>query len=350
MIGMIVLSVPTFWAFERFGYKKAVGFGSLLMGVAALFRGVLGDNYTALLVTTILFSVAQPFILNSVGLVAGKWFPAKERATANGIGLLASYVGMIVGLVLTPILFEGGSSIKEILLIYGIFALVVGVLFVILTREKPPTPPCADEDSERVGFKDGIKSIFKKPAFLFLLIGFFFIFGVFNTFFTLIEPILKNFSSGGVDETQIGIIGMAILVVGILGSVIIPIFSDKSKGQRRKPFIVVATLGGTVGIAMFMAMHDFNGMLIAGVVYGLCAVGIAPVVMAFAAESSYPVSEGTSEGLLMFSGNVAGVIFIGLASLFGGNYYSIMILLTIFMVVSLVAFFLAKEKKSTPTL
>ena len=107
-------------------------------------------------------AVAQPFLLNSPRLVAGKWFPENERATANSVGLLCSYVGMCLGLLVTPVLLDAGMSIKGMLVVYGILGAVTAVLFVAFVREKPPTPPCAEEDAVRDDFKSGIKGAMKK--------------------------------------------------------------------------------------------------------------------------------------------------------------------------------------------
>ena len=147
MAGMIVLSIPVMAAFEKYGFKKAVGFGVVLTGICAIVRGVFGDSYTAVLVATVGFAVAQPFLLNSPGLVAGKWFPENERATANSVGLLCSYVGMCLGLLLTPVMLDAGMTIKGMLTAYGVLGVVTAVLFVAFVKEKPPTPPCAEEDA-----------------------------------------------------------------------------------------------------------------------------------------------------------------------------------------------------------
>ena len=60
----------------------------VLTGACSLLRGIFGDSYAAVVATTVGFAVAQPFILNAPGLVAGKWFPENERATANSVGML----------------------------------------------------------------------------------------------------------------------------------------------------------------------------------------------------------------------------------------------------------------------
>ncbi|MCQ4638386.1 MFS transporter [Anaerovorax odorimutans] len=345
MAGMIIVSIPSLAAFERFGFKKAVGFGVVLTGICALLRGIFGESYTLVLAVTIGFAISQPFLLNSPGLVAGKWFPERERATANSVGLLCSYFGMCVGLLLTPILLEAGMTIRQMLLTYGVVGIIAAALFVIFVKEKPPTPPCPEDEAGRSDFKEGIRFALKKKNFILALLMFFCVFGVFNTFFTMIEPILRNLTNEGVDATQVGIIGVIILGVGIIGSLIISVISDKDKQHRRLPYMIIVNIFGCIGFALFLAMNGFGGLAVAAALYGFFIVGGAPLTLTFAAESCYPTSEGTSEGLLMFAGNVAGVIFLGGAALFGGNHRMLMITMIAVTIFYIVLMFFAKEVK-----
>lgn len=345
MAGMIVLSIPVMAAFEKFGFKKAVGFGVVLTGVAALVRGIWGGSYTVVVVATVGFAIAQPFILNSPGLVAGKWFPENERATANSVGLLCSYVGMCIGLLLTPVLLEGGMGIQTMLLLYGGLGAATAILFLLLVKEAPPTPPCPEEAAVRDSFGDGMRGAMKKRDFVLALAVFFCMFGVFNTFFTMIEPILRQLSGEAVDATQVGVIGVVILVTGVAGSLILSMVSDRDKRQRRLPYAIGANIAGIAGLVLFIFSRSFGLMLAAAVLYGFFIVGGAPLLLTFAAEAAYPTSEGTSEGLLMWAGNVAGVVFLGGASLFGGNHRLLMIVMTAISAAYLIPMLLAKETK-----
>ena len=345
MAGMIIVSIPSLAAFERFGFKKAVGFGVVLTGICALLRGIFGESYTLVLAVTIGFAIAQPFLLNSPGLVAGKWFPERERATANSVGLLCSYFGMCVGLLLTPLLLEAGMTIRQMLLTYGAIGVVAAVLFVIFVKEKPPTPPCPEDEALRSDFKEGIRFALKRKNFILALLMFFCVFGVFNTFFTMIEPILRSLTNESVDSTQVGIIGVIILGIGIIGSLIISVISDKDKLHKRLPYMIIVNILGCIGFALFLAMKGFGGLAVAAALYGFFIVGGAPLTLTFAAESCYPTSEGTSEGLLMFAGNVAGVIFLGGAALFGGNHRMLMIAMIAITIFYIVLMFFAKEVK-----
>ncbi len=44
-------------------------------------------------------------MMNSISTVAAKWFPIKERATASGLALVANFLGIAIGQVLSPVLF-----------------------------------------------------------------------------------------------------------------------------------------------------------------------------------------------------------------------------------------------------
>ena len=72
---------------------------------------------------------ANPSILNATTKVAASWFPLEERAAAAGLGSLAIYVGAsALGLALTPIL-AAGLEIRQVLLVYGIAAVIAAVAF-----------------------------------------------------------------------------------------------------------------------------------------------------------------------------------------------------------------------------
>ena len=347
MVGMIVLSFPVMAAFEKFGFKKAVGFGVVVTAICGIVRAAVGASYIGAVIATIGFAVAQPFILNSPGIVAGKWFPENERATANSIGLLCSYVGMAIGLLLTPVLMDAGMDLGKILWAYGIAAVVVAVLFVIFIKDAPPTPPCAEEAAVRVSFKEGMKGCMTKKNFVLGMVGFLIVYGIFNTFFTKIGGLMQTLSEGAVSETQSGVLGVVILIAGIIGSLVQGMVSDKDKKQRRLMYAVIANVIGLIGMALFLVFKTYGAMMVASIVYGFFTIGSAPLMLTFAAETSYPTSEGTSEGMMMWSGNISGALFVLGAELFGTNMKALMITMVALTIVALIPLLIAKERKAS---
>ena len=97
-------SLPTSWAIATFGVRKGMGFGVILMGIFGLVRGFFGHNYTIVLIATVMLSIAQPFIINSITTMSARWFAVHERATATGIAMLAQFIGIMAGMAVSPIL------------------------------------------------------------------------------------------------------------------------------------------------------------------------------------------------------------------------------------------------------
>ena len=128
MIVYIVVSIPASWAIDTYGLRAAVGIGAALTGAFGLLRGLVASSYTWVLIAQIGIAVGQPFIQNAVTTVAARWFPMQERATAAGLASLAMYLGIVVGLALTPILTLR-SGIAGMLVAYGIVSAISAAVF-----------------------------------------------------------------------------------------------------------------------------------------------------------------------------------------------------------------------------
>src|SRR5512140_1492876 len=135
MAAFIPLSIPVSWVIDTYGFRLAVSIGAVLMGIFGLLRGFAGASYSLVLWSTIGIAVAQPFLLNAWTKVPANWFAIEERATAVGLVTLANLIGTAIGMVLTPVLTDGGMSIPDVQLLYGGIAAFSAVLFVILARE-----------------------------------------------------------------------------------------------------------------------------------------------------------------------------------------------------------------------
>ena len=179
MIAFVPLSIPVSWVIDTYGFRLAVGIGAVLMGVFGLLRGFAGANYSLVLWSTVGIAAAQPFLLNAWTTIPAKWFPSESRATIVGLITLANLVGAALGMVLTPILIET-MTISNVQLIYGGVAAFSSLLFLLLAREKPPTPPCPPEQETRALMLDGLKHALTIKPFWFYLVASFFGLGIFN--------------------------------------------------------------------------------------------------------------------------------------------------------------------------
>jgi MFS family permease len=299
MIAFIPLSIPVSWMIDTWGFHKAVSVGAVLMGIFGILRGLAGARYGLVLASTIGIAVAQPFLLNAWTTVPAKWFDLEFRATAVGLVTLASLVGTAVGMVLTPALVQQ-MSIARVQLLYGILAAASSVLFILLAREKPPTPPCPAGQETRALMLDGLKSALKNRMFWMFLAVSFIALGIFNGLSTWVEPIIRP---RGFSPEQAGTVGALMLVGGVIGAVVIPAFSDKQR-QRQK-YLMIGVLGVIPGLIGVTFARSAWLLMPSAFELGFFLTSLSPVGMEYAAEITYPTPEGTSNGLIQLFGQAA---------------------------------------------
>ncbi|MCX6373914.1 MAG: MFS transporter [Actinobacteria bacterium] len=313
MIAFIPLSLPAAWVIDTRGFRVAVGFGVIMMAVFGIARGLVGTNYTLVLLSTVGIAIAQPFLLDAWTKVPANWFAPDQRATAVGLVTLASMLGVALGMVLTPILADM-MSIATLQLVYGLLAATTAVAFLALARERPATPPCPPGMDERALVLDGLKHALKVRPFLVMLGVAFIVMGAFNGVTTWVEQIINP---RGFSPTEAGVMGALMLVAGIVGAVVLSALSDR-RGRRIRFLVIalVATVPGMLGIAFVSSiwlLYAFAAVL------GFFLVAVLPIGMQYAAEITNPTPEGTSNGLIQLCGQVSVVYVYMMAALRTGD-------------------------------
>ena len=304
MIAYIPLSIPISWAIDTFGFRKAVGFGSLFMGVFALVRGLAGDNYTLVLLSTIGLAIAQPFLMNSWTTLPARWFEKEFRATAVGLVTLSGLLGIAVSMILTPILLESFKNLGTVQLIYGIAAAFSSLLFILLARDNPPTPPSSDTEVVRALVLDGLKNALKNKMFWLLVFMQFLGMALFNGLTTWIEPVVRGRNFG---STEAGYFGALMLVGGVVGALVLPALSDKQ--HKRKRFLYISFILAIPFLIGITFANSFIILLVSSFGLGFFLTSASPIIMQFATEITSPTPEGTSNGLLQLFGQVS-VVFV----------------------------------------
>ncbi len=304
MIVYLVVSIPASWIIDTYGARVGISIGAIFTAVFGLMRGYFGEDYGMVMIATIGISVGQPFVMNATTTVAAKWFGITQRATASGLAVLASFIGIIIGMALTPPLFLA-YGMETMLIVYGWAAVACAVVYIVLAREAPATPPCPAGHEERALVLDGFKSVWKNKQFNLIMVVMFIGFGMFNGITTWIEPIIRN---RGFDITQAGNLGAVILIAGIFGAIVWPILSDKLRIRGR--ILMWAILLGVPGLIGLIYVTSYGLLLLAGAVLGFFSMSVGPIVYQFAAEVTRPAPEGTSNGLIVMSGQLSGIIFI----------------------------------------
>ncbi len=343
MVIFLIMSFPASYVIDTYGIKAGISIGAILLGVFSIMKAIFAQSFTGVVVAQIGLAAAQPFILNGVTAVTARWFPLSERGMAAGLLALAQYVGIIIAMLVTPALVgskpelaDYGTGFEKMLWIYGIISFVAAVLFLLFIQERPKNIPV--ETEERIPFFKGIRHIVKNRDMRIMLFLFLIGLGIFNAISAMTDSIAAHV---GVKDSD-GLIGGLMLIGGIIGAIVLPILSDKYR--KRKLFMVICILGmvpAVFGLAFpDLIASEAEGIyritLIASFILGFFVMSAGPIGFQYAAEVSYPARESTSQGLLLWVGQLTGMLFVAGMSVDSNMHLGSF--MSAFAILSLIAF------------
>lgn len=332
----VVMSLPASWVIDKYGFSFAVGLSGVVMGIAALVKGVFALNYPVVLACQIAMAIVQPLMVNSGTKLAARWFQIQERATIVGVGSLGPFIGQAFGLMATPFLVLS-LGFSTTFLWYGIVAAISAVLFILLSRENPPTPAGYEE---RVDLTAGLKLVIKSVDFYLLALAFFIVFAIWQGVPTWIEGITKV---RGLTSTEAGTAGGVLMIAGVVGALLIPGISDRIR--KRKPVLIVALLLSVPGVIGLTFLNGFFLVTLSCAWLGVFLVGAIPLVLQYAVEVCYPAPEPASSGILMIASqaSVVAITIMGWAYTKTGSFTSSLVAITVLLVLSALVLFKIKE-------
>eukprot|EP00735_Rhodelphis_limneticus_P012634 TRINITY_DN5950_c0_g1::TRINITY_DN5950_c0_g1_i1::g.9952::m.9952 TRINITY_DN5950_c0_g1::TRINITY_DN5950_c0_g1_i1::g.9952 ORF type:complete len:434 (+),score=78.02,sp/Q28FF3/MFS7A_XENTR/38.46/4e-92,MFS_1/PF07690.11/3.6e-31,MFS_1/PF07690.11/1.9e+03,MFS_2/PF13347.1/4.3e-07,MFS_2/PF13347.1/4.6e+02,Nodulin-like/PF06813.8/0.00011,Nodulin-like/PF06813.8/3.9,OATP/PF03137.15/19,OATP/PF03137.15/0.0023,SPC25/PF06703.6/0.063,NADH_oxidored/PF08040.6/15,NADH_oxidored/PF08040.6/30 TRINITY_DN5950_c0_g1_i1:108-1409( len=318
MICYIPLGFTSCWVLDTKGLRWGVLIGASLNILGAWVRYLSSTASSkdtelgVLFLGQILAACAQPFILNAPTKLAAVWFGETERATANTIASISNPVGIAVASVLSPMIVHDPDEIPTMHLIYAVVG-TVGGIFAFFFQDEPPTHPSASAGTETTDFMAGLRSALKNKQYLLLLFGFGIGLGCFNALTTLLQQIIEPH---GYSEDDAGTFGAIVIGAGLVGAAIVGPLVDKTHKYKEilKVCFVVAAFAFLVFSLVLASDRDVELGIICGVM-GFCCFSLLPVSLELAVETTYPVAEGTSAGLMWLMGQIFGLISIGMMDL-----------------------------------
>jgi MFS family permease len=322
-----------------------------MLALFSLGKAIFAQSFTGVVLSQIGLALAQPFILNSVTAVTARWFPLRQRGTAAGLLALAQYLGIIAAMLVTPALVGSdpdlpgyGSGFERMLWIYGMISVAAASLCLVFMREKPQGVSL--EKQERYAFFKGIRFILTRRDMLLTLFLFLIGLGIFNAISSMTDSIAAH---AGVEDSD-GLIGGLMLIGGIIGALILPSLSDKFR--KRKLFLVICILGMVPAVAgLAFAGHLASDpeqiyliYLVSSFILGFFVMSAGPIGFQYAAEVSYPAPESASQGILLWVGQLTGMVFVGGMSIRNNLYLgSFMTAFSVLALLALVAVLFLRE-------
>lgn len=298
-------------------------------------------NFTFLLVSQIGTAISQPFIFGSITKLAVSWFPEKEQGLATGLGTIGLFLGMMLALVLTPMLYLA-FGVTIMLTILAVLCCAGTLLFFFFAREG--TMAGLNEASAAFSLKD-MWMLSKKWDFTVLEYGFFVCVGGFTAILTWLEVILKSLHGIGIDEA--GFAGGVLIIGGIIGSIAIPALSDKMK--KIKVLILMDSAFGTIAFYFIVVFQEFLFLAVICFIIGFFLMSALPLVLEISNRIAGFGMEGRASSLLWFFSQVGSIMLIAvidpLKSIWGSYYASILFIVILWAA----AFFLFMSIKEVIT-
>ncbi len=357
MVAFLVMSFPASYVIDTYGIRTGLALGAVMLALFSLMKAAFASSFTGVLIAQTGLALAQPFILNGVTAVTARWFPLYERGMAAGLLALAQYIGIIVAMLVTPLLVGSdpsepgyGTGFERMLWIYGLISVVAAICSLLFIRNREYQE--GEREGERYPFVRGIRHILSKRDMRITMFLFLIGLGIFNAISSMTDSIAERV---GVEDSD-GLIGGVMLIGGIIGAVIIPTLSDRYK--RRKPFLVLCIAGMVPAVAGLAFAGDLAGdpvsiyriSLAASFTLGFFVMSAGPLGFQYAAEISYPAPESSSQGILLWVGQLTGMIFVAGMSIRENQYLgSFMNLFVALALLALVGTFILRESRFMDT-
>ena len=302
----VILALPAGrWLDARF--ERALGLGAALTGTGGLVRLAGPSSYGWAIAGQFVIAVGQPFVLNSITKVAGRYFPSSERTAAVSIGSVALFAG-ILGAVLSggPLLDAGGLTL---LLRVQAAAAILAAVWVLAVIRAPVAYPGDPSVALSLRWLRG-------DRFMWLLGGLLFVgMGVFNAVATWLDSILTHLGHGGASGDLIAIM----TVGGMAGGALLP--GIVARRDQRRGMLEIAVVVTGVAFAVIATVH--NPVLGGAVLFvaGFFLLAGLPVVLDWSELHAGPERAGGAAGFLLLSGNLGGVVLVLIVQAAIGNPY-----------------------------
>jgi predicted MFS family arabinose efflux permease len=293
-LGYVLLAIPAGLLLDR-GFRSWLLVGAVLTAAAGLLR-LAGDGYGWQLAGQLLLAVAQPFVLNAITGVAGRYLQPAQRPTGIAVATAGTFAGMIVAFALAAAL-----PLRTVLAVDAVLAVAaVAWLAVVLRRPAPfvHEARAAGLAELRVTWRDPLV----RRLSLLVLVPF----GTFTALTTWAEALLDP---AGVSSSQAGIVLLVNIVAGVAGSALLPVAAVRRR--RELAVMGLALLVTAASCALLAVAPALATALVTFAVFGFLLLPCLPVVLELTERSGD--GDSTAAGLIWLFGQLGALVVTGVA-------------------------------------
>ena len=283
----------------------------LLLGNWIRYAGTQTSNFGVLMFGQILVGLAQPFVLSAPTRYSDLWFSERGRVSATAVASLANPLGGALGQLIDPFWVTKASDVPNMVLYVSIISSVACVPSFFIPSA-PPTPPSASAshvlNHAPLNVRASLSKLSHSVEFWLIFLPFAVYVGLFNSISSLLNQMLEPY---GYSETQAGIAGAILILVGLVFAAISSPLIDRYKFYL--VFIKATVPVIAFSYLVFIWAPSDSSIIYAYVVCGVlgaASFGLVPVALEYLVEIHHPVGPEVGSTISWSGGQLLGGIFI----------------------------------------
>jgi len=238
---------------DKWGIRKSVAAGALIIGLSASLRYFAG-GFLSMLMAVALFGLGGPMISIGGPKTISSWFRGRSRGTAMGIYTTGNWVGGLTALALTNSLVMPlvGHNWRLAFVVYGGVTFSIALLWLLLARGDG-----AGEPSSGSGFIDVFANLIKIKNVRVLLVMGLLAFAIGHGFSSWLPKILED---SGMSAARAGWAAAITIAAGIPSILILPtLVPPRFRGRTIAVFAIMTTINLVLvmkvyGIALYVSL------------------------------------------------------------------------------------------------
>uniref|UniRef100_A0A182RD22 Major facilitator superfamily (MFS) profile domain-containing protein n=1 Tax=Anopheles funestus TaxID=62324 RepID=A0A182RD22_ANOFN len=322
MVIYILAVFPVSYIMDVKNMRQSAVIGAVGTALGAWIKVFSADpsQFKIVIVGQIISAIAQVFLLSIPSRLSATWFSPQEASSVCAFGVFGAQLGIAIGFFLTPMIIVNhddfgaiGVDLQVFLMGVAGVSTMIACMVIAVFKSEPPFAPSHVQALQRTmkprrkDYWPSVARLLKDDNYLILVIAYGINVGLFNAFSTLLNQIVLNYFPDSASDA--GRIGLALIVLGLIGSMVFGYLLDTSH-KYKATAVWVCRLSAVTLVIFALALESRSKKLlaVASVFLGFFMTGFQPIGYEFAAELTFPEPDGPVMGILNISTQIFGIV------------------------------------------
>ncbi|XP_052895912.1 feline leukemia virus subgroup C receptor-related protein 2-like [Anopheles moucheti] len=322
MVIYILAVFPVSYIMDVKNMRQSAVIGAVGTALGAWIKVFSADpsQFKIVIIGQIVSAIAQVFLLSIPSRLSATWFSPQEASSVCAFGVFGGQLGIAIGFFLTPMVIVNhddfgaiGVDLQVFLMGVAGVSTMIACMVIAVFKSEPPFAPSHVQALQRTmkprrkDYWPSVGRLLKDDNYLILVIAYGINVGLFNAFSTLLNQIVLNYFPDSASDA--GRIGLALIVLGLIGSMVFGYLLDTSH-KYKATAVWVCRLSAVTLVIFALALESRSKKLlaVASVFLGFFMTGFQPIGYEFAAELTFPEPDGPVMGILNISTQIFGIV------------------------------------------